>query len=247
MRGDVDTAVLMVGGRGMRLRPYTTVLPKPLMPIGDFPLIEVLIRQLQDVGVKRVILSVNYLSHLIRAVLDNTVFDRLELEYFYEPEPLGTCGSLSIMGELLPERFLVVNGDLLSDYPHEELLKAHRSSAAWVTIASQVRVETLGFGVLERNDAGEVTRYREKPESEYELSIGCYVLERDAVERFLTPGEAADMPLLIQSILDAGLPVAASPAACRWIDIGKPDAYVAAQTLFETLNVDGQLCAVPPG
>ncbi len=221
----------------MRLRPYTTVLPKPLMPLGEQPLIEILIRQLHAAGIGRVILSVNYLPHLFRAVLDHTDLAEVEIEYFYEPAPLGTCGSLSLMHNLLPARFLVVNGDLLSDYPIQHLVRDHLLSNAEVTIATQTRVEALAFGVVESDADGRVTGYREKPETTLELSIGCYALERSAVEQYMTPGEERDMPGLIETLIAGGQVVNACAVSCQWIDIGEPDAFTAAQALYETLDL----------
>lgn len=233
MRAPIDTAVVMAGGQGMRLRPYTTVLPKPLMPIGDRALLEILLRQLQAAGVRRVIVSVNHLAHLIRAVLDHAALDGLEIDYQYEDAPLGTCGALTLMHDRLPERFLVVNGDLLSDYPIATLLERHADSDAGLSLGTRIARQSVSFGVIRRDDDGRMSDYVEKPAQDYELSIGLYAVERRSVEDFLKPGAYADMPDLIRLLLADGRTVQALPSDCTWIDIGHPEDYQRAQEMFE--------------
>ena len=208
MRAPIDTAVIMAGGQGMRLRPYTTVLPKPLMPIGDRSLLEILLRQLQAAGVRRVIVSVNHLAHLIRAVLDHAALDGLEIDYQYEDAPLGTCGALTLMHDRLPERFLVVNGDLLSDYPIATLLERHADSDAGLSLGTRIARQSVSFGVIRRDDDGRMSD-------------------------FLKPGAYADMPDLSRLLLADGRTVQALPSDCTWIDIGHPEDYQRAQEMFE--------------
>lgn len=229
----IDTAVIMAGGQGMRLRPYTTVLPKPLMPLGDRPLLEILIRRLAASGVRRVFLSVNHLAHILRSVLEQIEFGEMEIIYCYEDEPLGTCGALTLMRNDLPERFLVVNGDLLSDYPIRSLVEAHVNSDAGLSIATRRKSQPVSFGVIQRCPDGSVSDYIEKPSREYEQSIGLYALERRVVENELRKGAYADMPDLIRTILANGGKVCAVPHDCLWIDIGHPEDYLNAQALFE--------------
>lgn len=233
MRTPIDTAVIMAGGQGMRLRPYTTVLPKPLMPLGDRPLLEILIRQLGAAGIRRAVISVNHLAHIVRAVLDHIHFDDIDIEYVYEDAPLGTCGALGLMRERLPERFVVVNGDLLSDYPIARLLARHCASEALLTVGTRVARQPLEFGVIRRDAAGRVCDYVEKPPQEHELSIGLYAIERDSIDRYLQPGMRVDTPDVIRRLLADGQPVAALPADCTWIDIGHAEQYLRAQEWFE--------------
>lgn len=232
MRTAIDTAVIMAGGQGMRLRPYTTVLPKPLMPLGDRPLIEILIRQLGAAGVRKVIISVNHLAHIIRAVLGSTSVDGVDIAYQQEDQPLGTCGALTLMYDQLPERFLVVNGDLLSDYPVAELISRHTASDAMISIATRMCTRSVDFGVIRKNAEGRVTDYIEKPSQDFELSIGVYAIERICIRDFLAPGERADTPDLIHALLGSGEPVQAVAAECTWIDIGHPEDYLRAQELM---------------
>lgn len=217
----------------MRLRPYTTVLPKPLMPLGNRPLLEILLLQLQGAGIRHAIVSVNHLAHLVRAVLDNVAPDTITVEYQYESEPLGTCGALTLIRERLPARFLVVNGDLLSDYPIARLMRRHAESDAALTIGTRLARESLNCGVIQRRDDGGVSDYVEKPVQEHELSIGLYALERRAVDSCLERNRPADMPDLVHKLLDRGDDVRAIPVDCDWIDIGYPEDYLRAQKLFE--------------
>ena len=237
MREGIDTAVIMAGGQGMRLRPYTTVLPKPIMPLGDTPLLEILIRQLGAAGIRNVLISVNHLSHIIKAVLDHTDFSDMEvnIEYHHETRPLGTCGSLTLMRGCLPERFLVVNGDLFSDYPIRSFIEKHAESDAALTIGTRIRTEAMNFGVVQRDPDGAVSDYVEKPATDYESSIGLYALERRCIDDYLTPDTRTDMPELVQALLANGREVQGVPAACTWIDIGQPETYLRAQELFERM------------
>lgn len=236
MRSPIDTAVLMAGGQGMRLRPYTTVLPKPLMPLGDRPLVEILLEQLCAAGIERVLVSVNHLAHLIRAVLGHVVPCGVEISYQQEDVPLGTCGALGLMVDRLPARFLVVNGDLLSDYPISELMAHHVDTEAQLTIATRIAVESLDCGVIRRGGDGRVEAYVEKPRTEHELSIGLYAVEREIVETRLPKGAQKDMPALIQELLAEGAAVQALARPCDWIDIGRPEDYLRAQDEFASCS-----------
>lgn len=233
MTKGIDTAVIMAGGAGMRLRPYTTILPKPLMPLGDKPLLEIVIRQLAASGIRRVVLSVNHLAHIIRAVMASIDFGEIEVTLVQEDQPLGTCGALALMRDLLPERFLVLNGDLLSDYPITHLIEEHVAAAAPLSIATKYKLECVAYGVVERNGDGDLVDYLEKPSRRYELGIGLYALERSCIDAHLSGGGRADMPDLIRSLLGRGEKVHAVPRECTWIDIGQPEDYVRAQELHQ--------------
>lgn len=233
MRTTIDTAVVMAGGEGMRLRPYTMILPKPLMPLGDRPLLEVLVCQLRNAGIRRVIVSVNHLAHLIRSVLDNVAPEGMLIDYQYESSPLGTCGALALMRDRLPESVLVVNGDLLSDYPMANLIRRHTESNAALSIGTLMSRRSVNCGVIRRDADGRMCEYVERPSTEHELSIGLYAVERDTIETFLHTGDRMDMPDLIRTLLAEGYDVEAVPADCEWIDIGIPQDYQRAQELFE--------------
>lgn len=233
MRDATDTAVIMAGGAGMRLRPYTCVLPKPLMPVGERPIIEILMQQLHAAGIANIVVSVGGNGHLMKAVVQDRAVEGLNLSYQAERAPLGTCGSLALMTDYLPERFLVINGDLLTDFPFERLIERHAESSAMLTVGTCLRDESVEFGVIERESNGKLARCVEKPVIRRELSIGAYALEKACVTRFLRLERAMDVPQLINLLLESGEEVDAVASKCRWIDIGNQEDYARAQQLFD--------------
>jgi NDP-sugar pyrophosphorylase family protein len=232
-RRGVDTAVVMAGGLGMRLRPYTTVLPKPLMPIGHLPILELLLLQLHAAGIRHVVISVNHLAGLIQAVIGDGARLGLEVSYHMEADPLGTCGALGDLLDRLPEHFLTINGDLLTNYPFQKLLQTHADSDAAATIATVHQAVPLDFGVLVRDARNEIVDYVEKPKSYKELSIGCYALSREAVRPLVPAGIPCGMPDVLKGLMAQRQRVVGLPVECTWIDIGRPDQYQQAQDLFE--------------
>jgi len=235
-------AVILAGGRGTRLAPYTSVLPKPLMPIGDRAILEIVVEQLGQQGFHDVVLSVGHLSHLIRAVFDHGGPARASngsrptrISYVHEEVPLGTAGSLRLVGGL-DRTFLVMNGDLLTTLDYADLIRRHRESENVLTIATKRRGIKVDYGVLHTEDAsGElarVTRYQEKPEYVSTVSMGVYAVEPRALD-FIPPDRAFDFPDLVHALLDAGEAVAAYPYDGLWFDIGRRDDYERAILAWE--------------
>lgn len=225
--------VVLAGGKGRRLAPYTTVLPKPLMPIGDMPVLEVLLRRLAAAGFTRVHLAVGHLAQLIRAYFGDGANLGLELCYWIEDEPLGTAGPLSSI-DLRSDRVLVMNGDLLTSLDFRALLDHHAESAAAATIAILQRDVPIDFGVV-RVDDGYVSGFEEKPVLSYDVSMGVYVFERQVLD--LVPhGQHFDFPDLLQALLDRGDRVAVHRFDGFWLDIGRPDDYELAHQRFEELR-----------
>jgi NDP-sugar pyrophosphorylase family protein len=225
-------AVLLAGGRGTRLMPYTAVFPKPLMPLGDMPVIELLLRQLRKAGITRVVLAVNHLHHLIRAFCGDGSAFGLEIEYCLEDRPLGTAGPLSLMLDRLDDEFIVANGDLLTNFDIAAMIGRHRARRPGASIAVFERRLKIEFGVLETDDAMRLVGYSEKPELSHLVSMGLYMLTRDAVAPHLVPGAALDMPDLMRALMRDGATVACDKQDCIWLDIGHPDDYAQAQALF---------------
>jgi NDP-mannose synthase len=226
-------AVVLAGGLGMRLRPYTTILPKPLLPIGDRPILEIILRQLERAGFARVDLCVGHLGDLIRVYLsEGTVLpDGLELDWHWEPEePLGTAGALRIVPGL-DETFLAMNGDILTTLDYAALMDHHRDSGAALTIAVQARNVEIGLGVLDL-DRDRVTGYREKPSLSYDVSMGIYAYEPRALEHLPAEGPC-QFPELVQRLLDAGEHVCAYRSDDDWFDIGTLGEYERAVAEFE--------------
>ena len=225
-------AVILAGGKGVRLRPFTVNFPKPLMPLGDQPILEVLIRRLMAFGITDVTLTLGHLAELIRAYFHthNRLTTQARLRYLEEDEPTGTAGSLaSVPG--LDDTFLVMNGDVLTDLDFDELVSFHRRQGAALTIAAHRRRVKVDFGVLETDRKNQVIGYSEKPELSYDVSMGIYVYE-PSVLKFIAPGKYLDFPDLVLKLIAVGEKVCAMPCDCLWLDIGQPDDYARAQKIY---------------
>lgn len=227
---DVD-AVILAGGMGTRLRPYTFSIPKPLIRLGDLPIIEILLCQLEAAGVRRVHVALGHLADLVQAYLEQTEWrSRLEIRYSLESQPLGTVGPLTLIDDL-SETVLLVNGDVLTTLPYAALVDDHRSRGGLATVAVSRRQVELRYGILELSSDARVTGYREKPLLELDTAMGVYALQRAVVDH-IPPGRRFDMPELIQSLIGAGEPIAAYPSDDYWMDIGSTDDYEVAQRDF---------------
>ena len=210
-------AVILAGGKGVRLHPFTVNFPKPLVPLGDKPVLEVLMERLLAFGINDVTLTLGHLAELLKA-------------YVEEDEPTGTAGSLAhVRG--LDRTFLVMNGDLLTDLDFGALVNFHRQQKAMLTIATHMRSVKVDLGVLDFDKEYRITAYREKPEHHYHVSMGVYVYE-PAVLRHIPKGKYLDFPDLVLKLVANGDRVCAYPAKCQWLDSGRPDDYARAQAIF---------------
>jgi NDP-mannose synthase len=226
-------AVILAGGLGTRLRPYTTVLPKPLMPVGDRPILDVVVRQLARARFERVTIATGYLAELIEAFFGDGARYGIPIDYFREDEPLGTVGALSLI-DGLDEDFLVMNGDVLTDLDYSALLDRHSAGGQAATIAAHRREVQISLGVMHFDDEADpasVTDYSEKPTLNYEVSMGVYCFAPRAID-LITPGERLDFPDLILRLIAAGDTVKAWRSEDYWLDIGRPDDYEKAQDEF---------------
>lgn len=228
-------AVILAGGEGTRLRPFTTVLPKPLMPIHDRPILDVVVRQLAHARFERITIATGYLAELIEAFFRNGDRYQISIDYHVEDEPLGTVGPLALIDGLESETaFLVMNGDVLTDIDYRRLMAAHTASGATLTIAThkrsvQVSLGVMGFG--DDRDPTRVTDFIEKPTYDYDVSMGIYCFSGDALE-FIEPGRYLDLPTLIHRLIDAGKVVRGFPFAGYWMDIGRHEDYEQATEEF---------------
>jgi NDP-mannose synthase len=226
-------ALILAGGKGARLRPYTTVLPKPLMPVGDHPILEIILRQLSHLGVEEVILAVGYQGHLFQAFFqDGSRFD-LRIHYSFETEPLGTAGPIAMALDRLGDHFLVMNGDLLTTLNYRKLWEHHVENGADATIGTYPRDVTIDFGVVESDAGGRLTGYIEKPTYHFRVSMGVNVLSAEAVRPYLTPGKYLDLPDLMLALQKEGRKVLCYHEPCYWLDIGRKDDYQTANEIFE--------------
>ncbi len=228
-------AVVLAGGKGARLAPYTRILPKPLMPIGDMPILEILLRQMQRAGINEVILTAGYLGELLRAFFQNGERLGLQIEYSFEEKPLGTAGPLSLVANRLEDTFLVTNGDVLTTLDLGELIDAHRRSGAIATIASHSRQVKVDLGVLQFNGSDELKGYIEKPTYDFCVSMGLYVFEPRVLE-YIPHNQYLDFPDLVLKLIEDNQRVIGHQFTGYWQDLGRPDDYEQAIQDFDALR-----------
>jgi NDP-sugar pyrophosphorylase family protein len=224
-------AVILAGGKGTRLAPYTTILPKPLLPIGDVPVAEILIRQLAAAGVGEITMAVGHLAGLLQAYFGDGSRWNVAIDYSLEEEPLGTAGPLALV-DGLQKTFVVVNGDLLTTLDFAKMVDAHRESGATATTGVFRQKLQIELGVIETDDAGALTSYTEKPTMTYEVSVGAYVMEPEVIE-FIPVGRTFDLPDVVKALIAAGRRVQAYRFDGHWLDIGNPHEHSKAADLFE--------------
>lgn len=229
-------AVVLAGGKGARLAPYTRVFPKPMMPIGDKAILEVLLLQMRRAGVDEVILTVGHLAGLMRAFFQDGSQLGLKIRYSIEKQPLGTAGPLSLIGTSdLADTFLVSNGDVLTTLDIADLIKFHKSTGAIATIATHERSVHIDLGVIQTNGDHTIKGYIEKPDIDYLVSMGLYIFE-PAVLNYIPMGKYLDFPDLVKKMIAAGERVAAYPFSGYWQDLGRPDDYEQANIDFEHMR-----------
>jgi NDP-sugar pyrophosphorylase family protein len=227
-----NRAVILAGGLGLRLRPYTTILPKPLVPVGDRPILEHILRRLHGSGVRIVDLCVGHLGELIQLYFsqsDSLPAD-LELRWHWEDEPLGTAGALRLVPDLAGT-FIVMNGDILTTLDYAELLAFHGRQGPALTVATHAKRIDVDLGVLD-TEGERIVGYREKPQLDYEASMGIYVYDERALSHLPAEGPC-QFPDLVQQLLGAGEAVAAFRSDAEWYDIGTPDEHQRAVEAFE--------------
>ena len=252
-------AIVLAGGKGARLAPYTKILPKPLMPIDDMPILEVLLRQMKSSGVEEVVLTVGHLSELLKAFFQDGRQWGLNIEYSYEEKPLGTAGPIALVNGL-EDTFLVTNGDVLTTLDLKELIRFHKSHNAIATIASHKRQIHIDLGVIQRDEGclakGDVARmeacsyrdecrfwqggcavigYDEKPNIDYVVSMGVYVFE-PRVLNYIPKNQHLDFPDLVLKLIAAGEKVVSFPFDGYWKDLGRPDDYEQAAEDFSKMR-----------
>jgi NDP-mannose synthase len=226
--------VVLAGGKGTRLAPYTKVLPKPLMPVGDMPILEILLRQSERFGVDEAIITVGHLGELLCAFFQDGKRFGLKISYSYEDHPLGTAGPLSLI-QGLDDTFLVSNGDVLTTLDFQDLVNFHHTHSAIATIASHVRHVKIDYGVILSDNQQEVTGYIEKPTSDFLVSMGVYVFE-PRVLGYIPYNQYLDFPDLVLKLLAAGEHVLSYPYDGYWMDLGRVDDYEQAVEDFEGIR-----------
>ena len=226
--------VILAGGKGTRLAPYTVVLPKPLVPVGDRPILEIIIGQLRHYGITEIVMAVGHLAELIEAYFGDGSKFGVQIQYSREREPLGTAGPLGLI-DGLEETFLVMNGDLLTTLDYSRLVAHHNDTGALCTIAMYRREVQINLGVMEVDSECRLLDYTEKPTYDYRVSMGAYVFD-PSVLRYIYASEYLDFPDLIRLLLRNGQHVAAYPFEGYWLDIGRHDDYALAMEDFEKMR-----------
>lgn len=227
-------AIILAGGKGVRLAPLTEVFPKPLVPIGGMPVLEIVIRQLKANGFHRLTLAVGYLADLIRAYFKDGSRWGVKIDYSYEPQPLGTAGPLGLI-DGLDETFLVMNADILTNMDYQDLIGYHREQGGVATIGAFEREVQIDVGVIVSDGHGHIKDYLEKPSHRYLVSMGIYIFEPQVLE-FLSGEGYLDFPDLVKRLLKADLSVCFYPFSGYWLDIGRHEDYSKAAEEFEQLR-----------
>jgi NDP-mannose synthase len=216
-------AVILAGGKGTRLYPYTIDLPKALVPIGNTPIIELLLRQLKKNGVSKAHIAVNHLAHRVKEKLGDGRSLGIQIDYTEEDTPLGTVGPITLIKDL-PDHFIVANGDVISDLDIKMLFDFHKSSNAMLTVATHVRNERIDFGVLESASDGHVTGFTEKPGYRFAVSMGINVFSKELL-RYVPGNQPFGFDQLMLTLLSEKVRIMAYPYEGFWLDIGRPDDY----------------------
>lgn len=222
------------GGLGTRLRPYTVSLPKPLMPVVDRPILEIIIRQLASHGIRHITLAVNHQAELLKAFFgDGSRWD-VAIDYSLEIEPLGTMGPLRNIPDL-PENFLVMNGDILTDLDYGAFVAAHISEKRLFTVSASLRQQKIDYGVLQVDGEGQLRGFQEKPAIDYLVSMGIYCVHRRAID-FIPKSGAYGFDQLMLQLIAKGENVRVAPHRGYWLDIGRPDDYQKATEEWPTVS-----------
>ncbi len=227
-----DRAVILAGGRGTRLRPYTVVLPKPLMPIGEYPILEVVVRQLAQHGFRHVTIAVNHQANLIQAFFQDGQKWNVKIDYSMESAPLSTIAPLALIPGL-PDHFVLMNGDVLTDLDIRALYERHVAENRLFTIAASRRTQTTDYGVLHTDGEALLTGFEEKPVSQYLVSMGLYIVSKAIVD-FIPAGRKYGFDELMLDLLAKSKPVHVHTHEGYWLDIGRPDDYMKAIDDFES-------------
>lgn len=228
-------AVILAGGKGTRLKPYTTIIPKPLVPVGDKAILEILLLRLKKSGITDVHICLNHSADLIKAFFGKGEKLGLSISYSQEDIPLGTVAPIKLVKNL-PENFLVMNGDLLTDLNFLDLYNVHISKKSMLTIAAFRRNLQIDFGVLEMNDiTGALSTFIEKPVYNYNVSMGIYAMKREILE-MIPDNTPFGFDNLLHLLLGEKIPVNVFPYKGYWLDIGRPEDYDKANDDIRLIN-----------
>lgn len=227
-------AIVLAGGRGQRLRPYTVVLPKPLMPIGEFSILEVIIRQLVSNDFSHITLSVNHMAEIIQAFLRDGSKWKIKIDYSVEEKPLSTMGPLKLIPDL-PDNFLIMNGDVLTDLNYGDFYDYHVYNHNIFTISSYKREVNIDFGVLDIDESSKLRGFQEKPTISYEVSMGIYMVNKQVLD-IIPENIPYGFDNLMLDLIRKNMPVSTKRHDGYWLDIGRPDDYIQAINDFDAFK-----------
>ena len=227
----IKHVVILAGGKGSRLRPYTVVLPKPLMPIGDYSILELIIRQLKKNRFNKVTLAVGHKANLIKSFFGNGENFGIKIDYIHEKKNLGTMGPLNLLKKI-QDNFLVMNGDILTDLNYDKFLKAHIKNKNIFTIATFKKNLKIDFGVL-NSKKNILTNFFEKPKKNFEVSMGIYAVNKSII-KLIPKKKYFGFDNLMKKMLKKKLEVKTSNHKGSWLDIGRQDDYFKAIDIFKT-------------
>jgi len=222
-------AIILAGGKGTRLKPFTNNFPKPLVPIDDLPILEIVLRQLKSHGITKITLAVNHLASLIEAFFGDGKRLGLDISYSFEDQPLGTAGPISLITEL-DDDFLIMNGDLLSTINYRKLIDFHHTNKCDITISTFKREEKIDLGVIE-SSGDSFVNYVEKPTYYFDVSMGIYVVNKSIID-LIPKNVRFDIPDLVMKAKKHEKTIKCFSDECYWLDIGRADDYEIANNIF---------------
>jgi NDP-sugar pyrophosphorylase family protein len=224
-------AVILAGGKGTRLLPFTNVFPKPLVPLGEKPILDTILRQLKHFGFTRVILAVGHMAEMIQTYVNHGERYGLDIQYNFEAEPLGTVGALAQMAHL-EQSFLVMNGDVITNLDYRDLLQFHKQHKALITVGTYKKHFKIDLGIINHEVDNHITDYIEKPVHVFRVSMGVYVFDSEVLQ-YIEPNKRLDFPDLVKRLLANGQPVVSYPFDGYWLDIGNHSDYEKALEEYE--------------
>ena len=226
-------AIILAGGKGTRLHPYTKSIPKPLLPIGEIPIIEIIIRQLKEHGFKSCILAVGHMHHLFQAFFEDGKKFGIKISYSIESSPLGTAGVLGNCLDELEDNFLIMNGDILTTLNFSKLMLFHKNQKNDFSISIHNRKVDIDYGVMEIGENDNLLRYIEKPQYDYKVSMGINVIRKESIKNLILNSTYLDIPDLVKKMIIKKLKVFCYHEECDWLDIGRFDDYEKATSIFK--------------
>jgi NDP-sugar pyrophosphorylase family protein len=223
-------AIILAGGKGTRLKPYTISLPKPLVPVGEMPILEIIIRQLKKNGFDHITITINHMAEIIKAFCGNGEKWDLKIDYSLEDKPLSTMGPLKRIHDL-PENFLVMNGDVLTDLNYSDFYDFHIRNSNNITVSAFSREQKIDYGVLEIDENNKLIGFKEKPSLNCIVSMGVYMVNRNILKH-IPENQAYGFDHLMLDLLEAKTPASIKIFSGYWLDIGRPDDYEQANDDF---------------